>query len=138
MKKHQQKFHNLTAIYQNLKLSKEIQKEDMTPILEAGIIKTYELAYEMLWKTIKAYLEYEGYSNIIKGSRDAFKGAYEVQIIENIDFWFDAIKRRNKTSHQYDSQLAYDMVDYIQNEFYTEYQKVYIALEHILEDIKHE
>ncbi|MFI3230716.1 MAG: HI0074 family nucleotidyltransferase substrate-binding subunit [bacterium] len=123
--KWQQKFDNLTRSYNNLKIAKSIDTTSLDCITEAGIIKTYELTYELLWKTIKAYLEYEGYKEIIKGSRDAFKGAYHTKIIENIDFWLLAITKRNTTTHQYHQDLASDMLYYIQEEFFQEMSIVY-------------
>lgn len=136
--KWQQKFNNLTRSYNNLKIAKNIDITTLDCITEAGIIKTYELTYELLWKTIKAYLEYERYQELIKGSRDAFKGAYNTKIIENIDFWFLAITKINITTHQYDQDLTSDMLCYIQEDFFKEISIVYNNLLKIYNNFNNE
>ena len=78
--------------------------EEVDDLLEEGLIQRFEYTHELAWKVMKDYAEYQGYTNI-QGSRDAFRKALEIGLIED-ERWMDSIKDRNLTSHNYDDETA--------------------------------
>ncbi len=55
-------------------------------------------------KVMKDFAEYQGYTEI-RGSRDAFRIALQMGLIED-SAWMDSIADRNLTSHNYDEDVA--------------------------------
>lgn len=82
--------------------------EDVDDLLEEGLIQRFEYTHELAWKVMKDYAEYQGHTNI-QGSRDAFRKAFEMGIIDN-EHWMESIKDRNLTSHNYDDETAQNVL----------------------------
>lgn len=82
--------------------------EEVDDLLEEGLIQRFEYTHELAWKVMKDYAEYQGYTNI-QGSRDAFRKALEIGII-NDESWMESIKDRNLTSHNYDDETAQNIL----------------------------
>lgn len=75
-----------------------------------GLIQRFEFTFELAWKLMKSYAEYQGTDKEIMGSRDAIRWAFENKLIDDSDVWMEMIKRRNDTSHNYDEDTAADVV----------------------------
>ena len=75
-----------------------------------GLIQRFEFTFELAWKLMKSYADYQGTDKEIMGSRDAIRWAFENKLIEDSDVWMEMIKRRNDTSHNYDEDTAADVV----------------------------
>ena len=63
-----------------------------------GLIQRFEFTFELAWKLMKSYADYQGTDKEIMGSRDAVRWAFENKLIEDSDVWMEMIKRRNDTS----------------------------------------
>ena len=87
------------------RLQKFIDKGDLSELEEQGLIKAFEYTYELAWNTIKDFLEFSGQTDIY-GSRDAFRKAFELGLIEDGESWMDMLKSRNTTSHTYNEEVA--------------------------------
>ena len=93
-----------------------------------GLVQRFELTHELSWKLMKAYAEYQGYDGI-GGSRDATRKAFEMNLIPDGQIWMDMIKSRNDISHNYDDEIATDVVDNILNVFYLELVSFYCKMD---------
>ncbi len=82
--------------------------EEIDDLLEEGLIQRFEYTHELAWKVMKDYAQYQGYINI-QGSRDAFRKAFEMGIIEN-EAWMESINDRNLTSHNYDDETVTEIL----------------------------
>jgi nucleotidyltransferase substrate binding protein (TIGR01987 family) len=67
---------------------------------ELGLIKSFEICFELAWKTLKDYLNYQG--QIINSPRDVIKQASQDLLINNVDLWLEALLSRNETNDVYD------------------------------------
>lgn len=92
-----------------------------------GLVQRFEFTHELSWKLMKAYAEYQGYDGI-GGSRDATRKAFEMNLIPDGQIWMDMIKSRNDISHNYDDEIATDVVDNILNVFYLELVSLYCKM----------
>lgn len=92
-----------------------------------GLVQRFEFTHELSWKLMKAYAEYQGY-DCIGGSRDATRKAFEMNLIPDGQIWMDMIKSRNDISHNYDDEIATDIVDNILNVFYLELVSFYCKM----------
>ncbi|SMO94841.1 nucleotidyltransferase substrate binding protein [Gracilimonas mengyeensis] len=88
--------------------------DELSELEKEGVIQRFEYTQELAWKVMKDYLEYQGITGLT-GSRDAFREAFQKEIIEDGEAWMETIKSRNKTSHLYDEITAAEIVDSIFN-----------------------
>ena len=82
-----------------------------------GLVQRFEFTHELSWKLMKAYAEYQGYDGI-GGSRDATRKAFEMGLICDDQSWMDMIKSRNEISHNYNGDIAEEVVENIVNRYY--------------------
>lgn len=85
---------------------------------EDGMIQRFEFTFELAWKLLKSYAEYQGVDKEIMGSRDAIRWAFENGLITDSNVWMEMIKRRNDTSHTYDEDTASEVVERIEDVYY--------------------
>ncbi len=87
------------------RLTEALQLEPAQSIILDGVIQRFEFSYELAWRLIKAYLEYQGFTDV--GSpRKAFRQAFQEGLIEDGQAWMDMLQDRNLSSHTYDEQQA--------------------------------
>jgi nucleotidyltransferase substrate binding protein (TIGR01987 family) len=64
------------------------------------LIKRFEFTYELMWKSLKRYLDFEGLE--ARSPRSVFKKAYELGLLKEEEIWLDMMETRNLTTHIYD------------------------------------
>ena len=69
----------------------------------AGAIQAFEVCYELSWKTLKKVLSVYGIE--VLNPRDTFRLAVQHGLITNLKSWFDYIKKRNITTHEYYDEI---------------------------------
>lgn len=74
-------------------------------IIRDGIIKRFEFATELSWKTAREYLLLEGEVNI-NSPKSTMKAAYRIGLISNESGWLGILDDRNLTVHIYDEHEA--------------------------------
>ena len=98
-----QRFQNFEKSFTLLKDTINIKNTSETE--RAAMIKFFEMTFELAWKLLKDYLEYNGFKNI-NTPRDAIKQAFNSNIINNSHDWIDLLKDRNLTVHIYEEKIA--------------------------------
>jgi nucleotidyltransferase substrate binding protein (TIGR01987 family) len=76
-------------------------------ILRDAAIQRFEFSFELVWKTLKLYLERQGHE--CGGPRSTLKKAFTEGLIstpEDGDVWLQMLEDRNLTTHTYDEELA--------------------------------
>ncbi|MBG0768347.1 nucleotidyltransferase substrate binding protein [Methanococcus maripaludis] len=87
------------------RLDEGLKLDISNSIVVDGVIQRFEFCYELAWKTVKYFLDYQGIEEV-KSPRTAFREAHTYGLIENGDDWIDMLTDRNKTSRTYDEELA--------------------------------
>lgn len=82
MKRLKERYEDYTKALNRLK---EALLEEPTDIVVDGTLQRYEFTFELAWKTIKDYLEYNGYSDNIASPRAIIQLAYQAKVINNGD-----------------------------------------------------
>ncbi len=108
-----QRLHNLTRVVKVLEQINFTNK--LSPIEESGVVKHFELAFELSWKLMKDILEHEG---IVGASspRSVIKDALITKIIDD-ESWLLLVKTRNESTHIYDLELSAQIVQLIEREY---------------------
>ena len=119
-----QRFSNFVKAVDKLQQSIEFIQEhnDFEPvemeIIKEGLIQRFEYTHELAWNVMKDYAEFQGNPNA-KGSRDATREAFRLNLIIDGEIWMDMILSRNKTSHTYNEQTAEEIYNKILNSYFS-------------------
>lgn len=92
-----------------------IKQNGLNKIYTMALIQAFEMVFELAWKTLKDYLEYEGIKT--DTPRETIKTAYLRNIIPDGETWIQMMEARNKTSHTYREELAKSVADEIINSY---------------------
>lgn len=83
-----------------LKLSYKAHKKNADDkLINAALAKSFEVAFEYLWKYFKQIGSNEGYE--IYSPRDAIKAALSMKIISDATLWENFLSHRNLSVHDY-------------------------------------
>lgn len=94
---------------------------------QMSYIQAYEILFELSWKVMKDYLEYEGYEDV-KNSRKTIRHAFQDGLIRNVEEWMEGIEKRNSTSHTYNENVLLEVVEFIDKVFYKNVRDLYHQL----------
>lgn len=119
----------LTQLEAAVKITIERQLSDLET---QGMIQAFEYTHELAWNTLKDYLEYQG-NNTIKGSRDATREAFKVELISDGEAWMDMIKSRNKSSHTYNEETANDILTAIINTYFPLFMELQTVMQSLMQ-----
>lgn len=101
-------------------LERAIQVYEANPhddLYRDGLIQRFEFTVELAWKSLKDYLEDQGFVLGVSSPRAILKEAFAAGVILDAEAWNDILKARNITSHVYDEATAEQVVDMIVNNF---------------------
>lgn len=85
----------------------EAVAQPQSELIRDATIQRFEFTFEVVWKTLKLYLERQGHE--CGGPRPTLKKAFAENLIatpEEGDLWLRMLEDRNLTSHAYDEALA--------------------------------
>lgn len=109
---------------------KEAMLEEPTEIIIDGTIQRYEFTFELAWKIMKDYLEYNGFIDGLSSPRNIIQLAFQNKIIKNGDIWIQMMLDRNLLSHLYDEEKSREIYNNIKNNYLAEFEQ----LKHFLEE----
>lgn len=90
---------------------------------KGGIIQFYEVCFELSWKTMKDYIESEGFT--VKSPKQTIKQAFQMELIENGELWLSALEDRNLTSHIYDEATTDAIISKIRQDYFNIISNLY-------------
>ena len=120
-----QRFQNFEKAKALLENALEMKQPDI--IYRAGIIQFFEMTFELSWKTLKDYLQEQGFAEI-KTPRESIKKAFEIGLLKNGHKWMKALEDRNLTAHTYDEATAIEVERLIRNDYYPLLDNLYSTL----------
>jgi len=107
-----QRFENLQSTYKLLQ--EAIAANQQTPnnsLMQMALIKAFEMTFELSWKTMKDFLQYNGID--VKLPREIIKQAFANDIIIDGQLWIDMLEDRNLMTHTYDEERAQSAILHI-------------------------
>lgn len=114
----QQRFANYQKALLQLRSAVDLSNQRALSQLEKqGVIQAFEFTHELAWNMLKDFLQDQGNQNI-KGSKDATREAFKVELIQDGEQWMAMIQSRNISSHTYDERIAGQLVDVIIHSYY--------------------
>jgi nucleotidyltransferase substrate binding protein (TIGR01987 family) len=120
-----QRLKNFSTALNNLREAVNLsQKRELSNLEKQGLIQSFEFTHELAWKIMKDYFDFQG-GNLITGSRDATREAFNNSLISQGDLWMEMIKSRNQTSHTYNENVANEIVKKIVKEYFNLFQQFF-------------
>ncbi len=102
-------------------------KADDSDLKTDAVIQRFEFTFELVWKTLKRALLYEG--EICKTPKECLKNAFRIGLLNDEGPWLSMLEDRNLTAHIYDENIAFEISQRIQN-----YQS---AVDDLICELKH-
>lgn len=103
-----ERFAERKAELQNaVKRLQEAVAQPESDLVRDAVIQRFEFTFELIWKSLKLYLERQGLD--CGGPRSTLKKAFTEGLIKSpdeADVWLRLLEDRNLTSHAYDEALA--------------------------------
>lgn len=121
-----QRFSNFKKAF--AQLEEAVSLPAYSKLEQQGLIKGFEITYELAWNTLKDLLQDQGYTGIL-GSKDTFRLSNQVGLIINGDIWMEMVKSRNATSHTYDESTANEITEAIRDSYYFAFSTLIATLE---------
>ncbi|WP_035588947.1 HI0074 family nucleotidyltransferase substrate-binding subunit [Hippea jasoniae] len=78
-----------------------------------GVIQRFEFTTELLWKTLKTMLQFQGID--CYSPRNCIKEAFKANIIDDDEIILDILEDRNLSSHLYDQRLSEEIFQRIKD-----------------------
>lgn len=103
-----------------------------SPVIRDAAIHRFEFTFELLWKTLKLYLEHQGLET--GGPRATLKLAFEHGLIptrEEGGFWLAMLEDRNRTTPTYSEEIAIRIFAHLK----ATYHPLLLMMEQRLQDL---
>ncbi len=113
-----------------IQLTEFIEKGDLNKFELQGLIQCFEYTFDLAWKTMKDYLELQGFD--VKSPRSAIQTAFQIQLVKDGHTWLDALEKRNLMAHTYDEQLTKEAETLIRSQYYAILRELFGTLEKLL------
>jgi nucleotidyltransferase substrate binding protein (TIGR01987 family) len=124
-----QRFNNFIKTLEALQRAiEEYKNDEEDDLIRVGMIKFFEMTYELAWNTMKDYYEDQGETGI-QGSKDAIKLSFGRGLITNEEDWFEMVNSRRLSVHTYDEKTA----DEVANDITQTYLQLFLQLQNRLQ-----
>jgi len=127
-----QRYENFRNAHKQFKQALDLARErPLSSLEQQGLIQAFEFTQEMAWKVLQDYLKHQGIKDIV-GSRDAFRLAYQNQLVSNGDLWLDTILTRNRTSHLYDESILEEVFEKVVTQYPVLFEQLEIRMNELI------
>ena len=97
-----QRFQNFDRAFVLLRDALENGPETLNQLEKEGVIQRFEFSFELAWKTLKDFMEQDGFVFATITPRQVLKDAFVAKILSDGQVWIDMLDHRNLLSHTYD------------------------------------
>ena len=124
----EKKLHSFNKALQSLKEIHifYIEKPDQK-VSQMALMKSFELAFELSWKTLQSFFKSQGYIEI-SSPKGIIKEAFNKDVIKNGQLWIDMLDARNRLSHIYNESMFKGIIKKVSKEYIQEIEKLYQKL----------
>lgn len=120
----QQRFENFEKAFQVLERTIKITTPSEAE--RGGLIQFFETTFELAWKTLKDYLQAQGF--LVNSPRDTIKQAFQSGFIADGTAWMHMLEDRDLTTHTYDDAISRKIEKLIREKYFVLLQTLYMTL----------
>ena len=96
-----QRFQNFDRAFVLLRDALENGPDSLNQLEKEGVIQRFEFSFELAWKTLKDYMEQDGFVFATITPRQVIKEAFAAKILKEGQVWIDMLDHRNLLSNTY-------------------------------------
>ena len=96
-----QRFQNFDRAFVLLRDALENGPDALNQLEKEGVIQRFEFSFELAWKTLKDFMEQDGFVFATITPRQVLKDAFAAKILADGQVWIDMLDHRNLLSHTY-------------------------------------
>ncbi|NYS48990.1 nucleotidyltransferase substrate binding protein [Streptococcus danieliae] len=127
--RYQKKHENFSKILNHLNRNLgERRLTEFSDLELSGLLKQFTLSFDLMWKTIKDYLEFNGVDIGIISPTNVLRSAASSGLLEEMDVegedLIEMLRARNQLTHVYDFETALDLLERIKATYVPELLKV--------------
>ena len=104
----------------------------LSDLEQQGLIKIFELTYEVAWNTLKDFLTSRGVESLY-GSRDAVRASVKAGLVTDGGLWMEMIQSRNLTAHVYDEQVMEAILHAVRDRYVRALEHAWTTLDRLRE-----
>jgi nucleotidyltransferase substrate binding protein (TIGR01987 family) len=104
-----------------------VELGELSKFERQGLIQCFEYTFELAWKTLKDYLELQGFD--VNSPRNTIQTAYQAKLIRDGHVWIDALQKRNLMAHTYSESRALEAEALILQKYYPAIRELIATLE---------
>ena len=102
-----------------------IEERGLSQLEQEGLIQRFEYTWELAWKTLKDYLDFQGVVLETTTPRSVIRAAFAAKIITRGSDWMAALDARNKISHTYNFKVFEEVIVDIQKRYLGLFDELY-------------
>lgn len=103
--------------------AREKDLSDFSDLEKQGLVKCFEMAFELAWKTLQDYFEEQGYT-IGKGPKPTIQQAFKDGLIVDGNEWIRMLDSRNTAAHAYDEIIVAEIIEAISRSYYALFEQL--------------
>ena len=96
-----QRFQNFDRAFVLLRDALENGPDALNQLEKEGVIQRFEFSFELAWKTLKDFMEQDGFVFATITPRQVLKDAFAAKILADGQVWIDMLDHRNLLSRTY-------------------------------------
>ena len=102
-----------------------IDQRELSQLEREGLIQRFEYSWELAWKTLKDFLDFQGVHLETVTPRSVIRAAFAANIITRGPEWMAALDARNKMSHTYNFKVFEQVIIDIRTRFLSLLDELY-------------
>lgn len=111
------KYDNFCKALDNLHFGVNVD-EPYTIVEQTGIVRLFQICYELSWKLMKEILENHGiFEDKISSPRTLIKIAYQCDLIKDETLWLELLDARNIVAHTYSNEQALNLIKSLKEKY---------------------
>lgn len=105
-----------------------LEARELTQLEKEGIIQRFEYTWDLAWKVMQNYLDYQGVMVEPITPRATIREAFAANLIEKGDVWMKALDARNRMSHTYSFKTFETVIESINSEYLALFDQLHMTL----------
>ncbi len=124
-----QRFQNFDRAFVLLRDALENGPDTLNQLEKEGVIQRFEFSFELAWKTLKDFMEQDGFVFATITPRQVLKDAFAAKILSDGQVWIDMLDHRNLPSHTYNLAKFEEAVKAVHERYLDAFDKLHEFLQ---------
>ena len=124
-----QRFQNFDRAFVLLREALENGPDTLNQLEKEGVIQRFEFSFELAWKTLKDFMEQDGFVFATITPRQVLKDAFAAKILPDGQVWIDMLDHRNLLSHTYNLAKFEEAVKMVHEQYLAAFDQLHEFLQ---------